>query len=173
MSAQKDPPGSKTGRHPTHNEKAGFLLVLLGLGLAITFWLRLAWVPVWIAGVGLLVLGTFRERERLIIIGGIATGTGLAIVVQTAPWIAPFTDQARTGIFLICLSLGWFLISIVTRLATARTLWWPLLPGSLMAISGIASWASTGWVQGLPGLVGPVLLITIGLLLIVCWSRTP
>jgi hypothetical protein len=171
MCAQKDSPTSMTRRHPSHNEKAGFVLILLGLGLAVTFGLQLAWVPAWVAGIGLLVLGAYREKERLIIIGGIATGTGLAIVVQTAPWITVFADQARTGIFLICLSLGWFLITLVSHLATSKTFWWAALPGGVLAISGIAFWVSTGWVKGLSGLVGPVLLTALGLILIFRWNQ--
>ena len=146
---------------------AGIILLLVGLGLLVTGWLRLAWIPVWVAGLGLLGWGAARHDTRLIISGGLLTGTGWAITVQAAPWMTASTRQAHVGLFLICLALGWFLITLTTRLAIGRTLWWPLFPGMALAVAGSAFLSATGWVQFLASLVGPTGLLVIGLLLIV------
>lgn len=160
-------------KHPLLDRKtSGILLIVLGLGLAATSWLNFAWVPVWLAGLALLTLGTVGHKPNLIAPGGIITGTGLAIVVQTSPWIATLSDQARTGLFLICMALGWLLIPLLSRLAATNTRLWPLIPGGVLLITGLVYWASNGWVKVLSGLVWPVSLMVVGLFLIIHWSRT-
>ena len=160
-------------RHHHLPEKAiGILMILIGTGSLITYWLNMAWVPVLWVGLGLLIWGAASHNAGWIIPGGIITGTGLAIVAQTGPWNSTLSDQARTGLFLICFSLGWFLITLLSGLVTSRTLWWPIVPGLVMAITGIAFWVSTGWVELISSMVWPILLVTIGIFLIVRWNRT-
>jgi hypothetical protein len=160
-------------RHHHLPQKAvGILMILIGTGSLITYWLNIAWVPVLWVGLGLLIWGAISHNAMRIIPGGIITGTGLAIVAQTGPWNSALSDPARTGLFLICFSLGWFLITLLSGLATSRTLWWPIVPGFVMAITGIAFWLATGWVEVLSSLVWPILLVTIGVFLIIRWNRS-
>jgi hypothetical protein len=151
---------------------AGIILLLVGLGLLVAGWLRLAWTPVWIAGLGLLIWGAAKRDTRLIISGGLLTGTGWAITIQTAPWMTASTRQAHVGLFLICLAVGWFLITLTARLAIGRTLWWPLFPEMALAVAGCAFLSATGWVQFLASLVGPTVLLVTGLFLIVRRHRS-
>jgi hypothetical protein len=171
MNGIKEPQESLPASRHSHSMLAGIILVLIGMGLLITYWLQLAWIPVLWAGLGLLVWGCLRQHTRLIVLGGLITGTGLAIVTQTGPWTNALSDPRRTGLFLFCLALGWFLITLLTSIATSQTLWWPVLPGLVMAITGGAFWASTGWVQAKSSLVWPALLVILGLVLILYWKR--
>jgi hypothetical protein len=147
------------------------LLILIGSGLAVSYWLNLVWIPVWLVGLALLILGTIERNRRLIVPGGIITGTGLAILVQTSPWVTILGNQACTGIFIICLGLGWLLIPLFTRLAALKTTLWPIIPGSILVATGIAYWESNGWVKVLTSLVWPVSMMIIGLFLIIQWNR--
>jgi hypothetical protein len=146
------------------------MLILLGLGWLITFALKVAWAPVWLVGMALLFRGACQKSPRPIIVGGIITGTGLAIVSQTGPWMVRLTGPASTGLFLICLSLGWFFIVLVSRLTAPRTEWWPLVPGSIMAITGAACWVFDGRVSTIWLVLWPLPLIGIGILMISRWN---
>ncbi len=162
---------NQTTKTRQHDIKAGIILVLIGLGLLITYTLKVAWVPVWVAGLGILGWGAATHGVRRIIAGSLITGTGLAIVVQTGPWSSGLTDQVRVVIFLFCLALGWFLIPLLTGLATSKTLWWPLIPGLVLAITAGAFWVSADWVKALSTIAWPLMLVVIGVFLIIRWNR--
>jgi len=151
---------------------SGAFLILIGIGLFATTWLRLAWIPIWVAGLALLYWGVSRRRFRLIYAGGIITGTGLAIVVQTAPWINHVSETERTSLFLFCMSLGWLLIPGMSRLVFGKTTWWPLVPGLALCCAGAAFWFSNAWVKMVAPWIGPSLLLIAGLFLIFVWGRT-
>jgi hypothetical protein len=171
MNEIKEPQECLTTRPHSHNMLAGIILILIGTGLLITYWLQLAWIPVLWVGLGVLVWGVARHYTRLIILGGLITGTGFAIVMQTGPWATGLTDPAHTGLFLICLSLGWLLIILMTWLATDKVLWWPVVPGFVLVTTGVAFLASAGWVEALSSLAWPALLVILGLILILRWNR--
>jgi len=155
-----------------HRKVLRLVLFLVGTWLAILKMLVTAGVPAWAAGLGLLGHDAARHTARLIVIGGMAVGTGLAIASQVGPWAAELTDPARTGLFMLCLALGWFLIVPLTRLATTTTLWWPLIPGAVMAANGAVVWLTGGWAQSAMNLVWPTLLVIGGFVLIIRWNRT-
>jgi hypothetical protein len=158
---------SEPHRHPI---VIGAALTITGLGLLISYWLKLAWIPVWVMGIGLLAMGAMRQATRLILAGGVVTGTGLAIAVQTNPTIVTLPDQTRTGIFLACMAVGWLLITLLTGLASPSILWWPLVPAAVMAVTGAAFWISPAWAKMVCSLVWPMLLVLIGLILVVHWN---
>jgi hypothetical protein len=150
----------------------GIFLILAGSGLLVTRWLGMAWVPPWVAGLGLLVAGASRRQVRLIVAGGILTGAGLAIAVQSGPWIPALSNPARTSLFLGCLALGWLLVPPLARLAAGQALWWPLVPGTVLGVTAVAFWVSAAWVQAVCSLAWPALLCLAGLILIVRWNRS-
>jgi hypothetical protein len=55
---------------PGRRSEWELILILIGTGLLVTVWMGLAWIPVWVAGLGLLGLGASRQEVRLIIAGG-------------------------------------------------------------------------------------------------------
>jgi hypothetical protein len=42
----------------------------------------------------------------------------------------------QTGIFLVCFALGWGLITVFSKMQTQSFLWWPLIPGGILAMVG-------------------------------------
>ena len=42
----------------------------------------------------------------------------------------------NTGIFLVCFALGWGLITVFSKVQTQNFLWWPLIPGGILAMVG-------------------------------------
>ncbi len=42
----------------------------------------------------------------------------------------------KTGIFLVCFALGWGLITVFSKMQTQNFLWWPLIPGGILAMVG-------------------------------------
>ncbi len=129
-------------------------------------------VPVWLAGLALLARGAALHSSRLIVVGGIITGAGLAVASQSGPWIAGQDEPRRKGLFFFCLALGWFLVILVTRLAAPRTLWWPLLPGTVLAITGAAAWLFHSQSSSIFPLLWPLPLVAAGLFLIILWNRS-
>jgi hypothetical protein len=86
-------------------------------------------------GLGFLVWGLVTGLLGLIIPGAliISMGPGTA-----AAWTRPELHNAlaRTGAMLVCYALGWILITLLSRRVTHRFIWWPLIPGGVMAMVG-------------------------------------
>jgi hypothetical protein len=88
-------------------------------------------------GLGLALLGWGIVAKLL---GLIIPGT---IIITTAPgiaisWRIPGTVSvlSQTGIMLIWFSLGWALITVCSRVITDTFIWWPLIPGAVLAAVG-------------------------------------
>lgn len=62
---------------------------------------------------------------------GISPGIGLA-------WgdLKVVNSLTQTGVMLVCFALGWGLITIFSKLAINKFIWWPLIPGGIMAMTG-------------------------------------
>lgn len=135
------------------------VLVLLGLGL------------------GFIVVGVLTRQAGWFIPGGILTGIGAGVALIDGPLarllpanVFPGDDG---GLFMIAFAGGWFLITVLTAIFTDETQWWPIIPGAIMLLIGLAagfgsvfgtvlSWVGRGW---------PVILIVIGLYIIVQGRR--
>lgn len=46
------------------------------------------------------------------------------------------SSLARTGIMLVAFALGWGLITVFSRVVTQKFVWWPLIPGGILAMVG-------------------------------------
>jgi hypothetical protein len=88
------------------------------------------------AGMTMLLLGALLHKNAWIIPGGVLSGIGLGIVLLEGPWAVP--EVRQSGLFLICFALGWFSITLLSRLTTRKTQWWALLPGGIMVLLGVA-----------------------------------
>lgn len=74
---------------------------------------------VWVPKMGLLILG----------------GIGLGAWLIKGPF-SHLDEQARGGIFLLCFALGWGSITLLSTRFAGQVHWWPLIPASLMAVTG-------------------------------------
>ena len=105
------------------------------------------------------VFGYFsRGQYGLLIPGGILLGLGVGSVLQQIPRLGGEFDTVGLG-------FGFILIYVIDVLRRGTSPWWPLAPGTLLMLVGLAegspqfqTWFSRGW---------PVLIILFGLLLLV------
>jgi hypothetical protein len=94
-----------------------FLYPLVGLGIVFLAW-----------GLGERLIG-------LVIPGSLLLGIGPGIYFA---WKGPFGGNGltQTGVMLVCFALGWGLITLFSRVIIARFIWWPLIPGGILAMTG-------------------------------------
>ncbi len=115
----------------------GSLLVALGASFLFTS-LRFVDLTLFL-GVGLaaalLVWGVSRRRLGLIIPGSLLLGAVIGIYLGWGGF-QQGTALAHTGITLVFFGLGWFLITVISRVVTARAIWWPLIPGGTFTMVG-------------------------------------
>lgn len=138
---------------------AGSILVVVGIGL---LGLQVA------DGVGesmwLLVIGTlfivgylFRGAYGLLVAGSIVAGIGVGQVGEEA---FGRVDEVTT----ISLGVGFAAIYVVDRLYSGSSHWWPLIPGGILLVTGLASVGEP--LSGLLEVVWPILMMIIGLALL-------
>ena len=82
-----------------------------------------------------LVAGIVGRQVGFIIPGGILFGIGLGAIFTQSPALAA-ADTAKGGVFLVGFALGWFLITVLSKLFTRNTQWWALIPGGIMLFVG-------------------------------------
>jgi hypothetical protein len=88
-------------------------------------------------GVGfpLLLWGIFRHILGLIIPGCIVTTVGIGIYMA---WqgSGEANSLAQTGVMLVWFAIGWGLITLFSRSLFQKFVWWPLIPGGVLAMVG-------------------------------------
>ncbi len=136
-------------------------LALIGLGalVFVTMTTRVG-AEVVVAGIGLgfLCFWVATRNYGLLIPGGILTGLGAGIVVES--------QGGRGGTVVIGLGLGFVAIAVIDALAGERRpgQWWPLIPGGVLTLVGASN---------LPGMraiwpyLVPTALVAIGITLLV------
>ncbi len=116
----------------------GGIMAALGLCFLLSDRSFLSFVLYLVTGIGviLLVWGVFWRLYGLIIPGSLLVTTGPAIYIAwgTATAVNPLS---KTGLMIAAIAFGWGLIVFFTRLALARFIWWPLIPGGVMAVVGL------------------------------------
>jgi hypothetical protein len=86
-------------------------------------------------GLVLLICGIIERLFGLIIPGSLLLGIAPGIY---AGWADPIRGNGltQTGIMLVWFALGWGLITVFSRLITDAFVWWPLIPGGIIAVVG-------------------------------------
>jgi hypothetical protein len=139
---------------------AGIILIVLGLVfLAAQFFGGAGDAVVLLLIGGGFVYGYFSHQQYgLLIPGGILVGLGLGSLLEQT---MPLDDGFGT----VGLGVGFILIYLIDLVRRGTTSWWPLAPGTILVLIGLAegypefqAWFSRGW---------PLLLILFGLLLLV------
>lgn len=118
-------------------------------------------------GLALLVWGVVDHLFGLIIPGSLLVGIGPGI---NYAWGIPLTESAlaNTGIMLVWFAFGWALIVLFSRLILSKFVWWPLIPGGVLAMVGWGLYigGNPGSALSFIGNTGSVGLIIIGLYLL-------
>ena len=86
-------------------------------------------------GAAFLAWGLVRRLFGLIIPGSLLGGIGPGIYIAWGP-AGLGNGLARTGIMLVSFALGWGLITLFSRRVTHAFVWWPLIPGGVLAMVG-------------------------------------
>ena len=86
-------------------------------------------------GICLLISGIYWKLFGLIIPGALIVGIspGLYFAWENTNSNNPLE---QTGIFLVVFAFGWGLITVASRTLTKRIVWWPLIPGGILAVVG-------------------------------------
>ena len=86
-------------------------------------------------GMSLLIWGIFEHILGLIIPGCIVSTSGLGIFMA---WqgSGEVNTLAQTGIMLVWFAIGWGLITLFSRALSQKFIWWPLIPGGVLAMVG-------------------------------------
>lgn len=161
----------KNNAHRNPRIVAGVILIILGSAALLQRWFDIGNYVVLLLGLGFLAWGSVSHKGGLIIPGGVLTGIGLGILAMEGPWHFPAVDQ--NGVFLLCFAFGWFLITALSALFTRCTMWWPLIPGGIMALIGGTILVTNGSVRWDDlNLIYAAILISIGLVLLIYKGRT-
>ncbi len=113
--------------------------IITGLGLTfLSSPLRLTDFALYLGaclGLAFLVWGVSARLFGLIIPGCLLLSIGPGIY---AAWtgVAEPNPLSRTGIMLVAFALGWGLITLFSRVITQGFVWWPLIPGGILAMVG-------------------------------------
>lgn len=128
---------------------------------------ELAWIVVPALGLIFLVWGLVARTIGLLIPGGILAGigTGLYLVTSTG---ADRSEENTAAIFMLCFAGGWALISLLSLATREGFQWWPLIPGGIIGLVGLALLGGGPAMQLLKvaGYAWPLILVGIGLYLL-------
>jgi hypothetical protein len=86
-------------------------------------------------GLAMLAWGVSRRLFGLIIPGCLLLGIGIGVY---AAWsgVAESSTLARIGMMLVVFAMGWGLIVVFSRVINPNFVWWPLIPGGVLAMVG-------------------------------------
>jgi hypothetical protein len=115
-----------------------------------------------------LIAGIASRQVGFLIPGGILTGLGLGAIFTQNPALAA-TPTTQGGVFFIGFALGWLLITVLSKLVAHDTQWWALIPGTIMALIGVALMLGGAALNVLEFAGGwwPLILVALGLVIIV------
>ena len=122
-------------------------------------------------GLSLLVWGIARRIFGLIIPGGLLCGIGPGIYLAWGGSAQP-NPLAQTGLMLVWFAFGWGLVILFSRMVTAGFVWWPLIPGGVLAMTGWGLYigGNPGGAASFIGNTGSIGLIIFGLYLLLMRS---
>jgi len=86
-------------------------------------------------GLVLLLTGIFTRLMGLILAGALLATTGAGVYFGWNRSAGP-NALAQTGIMLAWFSLGWILLTVIYRALFHKFMWWPLIPGGILAMVG-------------------------------------
>lgn len=138
---------------------AGTVLVVIGAGLLVLQLLEGASQAGWLLFLGALFIAghIYRQTYGFLVAGGILMGVGLGQLGEE-------TLDIGSGVGSIGLGLGFIAIYVIDRLNREGAPWWPLIPGGILLVTGIADLG--GPLADAMDYVWPAALIIVGLALL-------
>lgn len=145
----------------------GLILIALGVFLGIVQVTGVgAEAVVAVIGGAFLVAYALTRNYGFLVPGGILTGLGIGVILETR------AGSNADGVVVIGLGLGFLAIYVIDLLVRARqALWWPVIPGGILATIGVLVETEQGhWLEGTE-LMWPVALIVIGAIVLLAQIR--
>jgi hypothetical protein len=150
-------------------------IVLIGIGVILLIGqLTEAWewmMP--LLGLGFLAAYFWTRNYGFLVPGGVLTGIGVGILLTTI--MSTAADETEGALFLVSLGFGFALIWILDIIYTRASNWWPLIPGGILVLVGLALGIG-GAALDLLEVLGrwwPVILIAIGAWILFTLWRQP
>lgn len=150
----------------------GLVLIAAGLFYLLANFFNLGALVLPVLGAGFLLLGIITRQAGWFIPGGILGGISLGIYLVEGPFQLA-GEQNEGALFMLAFALGWFSITLFSRLLTSEPQWWALIPGAIMALIGFAV-LGIGTAERLLSLVGtlwPLALVAAGIYVLIEWKR--
>lgn len=130
--------------HPTdHTQRnrliGGLVLVGIGLYLLAAQFIRAEWMGMIILpglSVMFLAWGLFTRNAGLLVPGGILGGIALGTYLNSSMYNGDMS-VSEGGVFLLAFAAGWALITLTSALI-GQLMLWPLIPGGILALIGLA-----------------------------------
>jgi hypothetical protein len=159
----------------THNQKTngtrdrvvlGVMLIAIGLLVFLSQILDLPHIE-WLVLPGLavifLICGLITREIGLLIPGGILAGIALGVYLITGPYAGQI-EENQGGIFLLAFAAGWALISLLSVISKQGFQWWPLIPGGIIGLVGLAVMRGGAALRMLEiiGYAWPLALVAVG-----------
>jgi len=118
-------------------------------------------------GMTLLVIGLYKKWIGFIIPGCLLVGIGPGVSFAWS-FFAKQNALAQTGVMLVWFALGWGLITLFSRIAIEKFVWWPLIPASILGIVGWGLYigGNPGNAVSFIGNTGSIAMIILGLYLL-------
>ena len=86
-------------------------------------------------GAMFLLRGSMLRSAGILIPGGMLTSLGLGVALEG--WLlGDLSGEAKGGVLLLALALGWVLVFLLSTRFTDELPWWSLIPAGLMAVIG-------------------------------------
>ncbi len=118
-------------------------------------------------GLPLLLWGLINRLIGLVIPGCLLLGIGPGVYLA---WRMPAAGNGltQTGIMLVWFAFGWMMISVSARRITPKSVWWPLIPGGILAMVGTGLYIGGDPTHaiGFIGNTGSIALMIFGLYLL-------
>jgi len=86
-------------------------------------------------GIVFLLWGIRKKQIGLLIPGLLISTIGSGIFIAWRP-SAKSNGLQQTGNMLVWFALGWILITVISKIFSRKFIWWPLIPGGVLAMVG-------------------------------------
>jgi len=168
MSTQLQEPPSDTKKATEARDRVilGVMLIAIGLLVFLSQVIDLPQIELLILpGLAMIFLlwGLLTREIGLLIPGGILAGIALGVYLIIGPYAGQI-EENQGGIFLLAFSAGWALISLLSLISKQGFQWWPLIPGGIIGLVGLAVMRGGAAMQLLEilGYAWPLALVAVG-----------
>lgn len=171
------PPNGHEEKTPRERYILGIMLVAIGLVAFLGQFIKLPSLQLLILpllAVIFLAWGLLTREFGLLIPGGVLAGVALGTYLAAGRFEG-LGENNEGGVFLLAFSAGWVLLALLSPLTKQGFQWWPLIPGVILGLIGIALLTGGLAMQLLQvlGYAWPLILVAVGVYILVVRRNHP